>query len=86
MDRSDHYRAVAARLSNHLDNLIDDVDPVIYQTTLGRHLIAETLVNKAVTILIEEAEPSNTYNFLLTAINDVLSKETDFRKNVDLKR
>lgn len=80
MEQITRYRNAAEQLFNGLDDLVEDIDPVIYETAIGRYLIVKTLIDKAADILLQDSDSSAAYVLMTRAVTDRFSKESGFRK------
>lgn len=81
MEQITRYRNVAEQLFNELDNMVENIDPVIYEAALGRYLIAKTLIDKAADILLQDSNSSAAYALITRAVTDRFSNESGFKKN-----
>ena len=70
MEQLTRYRIAADHLVDHLDNMVEDIDPAIYQTALGRYLIAKALIDKAAAVLLEDSESTVAHELVLRAVTD----------------
>jgi hypothetical protein len=81
MEQVTRYRNVAEHMSNELDSLVEDIDPIIYEAALGRYLIVKTLIDKAADILIQGSNASAAHALISRAVADRFSNESGFKKN-----
>lgn len=81
MEQITRYRIVTEHLFNHLEDLVEDIDPVVYQSTLGRILIARTLIDKAAAVLLEDFASTDAYALVSRVVADCFSNEEGFKKN-----
>jgi hypothetical protein len=70
MEQLTRYRIAADRLLAGLDNIVNDIDPEIHQTALGRYLIAKTLIDKAAAVLLEDSDCTTAHELVLRAVTD----------------
>lgn len=69
VDYSEHYRNTVILLSNNLDELITNIDPAIYHSGIGRSLIAQHLIKKAIAILVEELDHDVANKMIVSFVN-----------------
>lgn len=81
MEQNTRYRIVAEHLFNHLEDLVEDVDPAIHQSALGRILIASTLIDKAAAVLLEDFASTDAYALVSRVVADCFSNEDGFKKS-----
>ena len=80
MEQITHYRNAAEHLSNELDSLVENIDPIIYEAALGRYLIVKTLIDKAADILLQDSNSSAAHALISRAVADRFSNESGFKK------
>jgi hypothetical protein len=80
MEQITRYRNAAEQLFHELDNMVEDIDPVIYEAALGRYLVVKMLIDKAADILLQDSNPSAAYALITRAVTDRFSKESGFKK------
>lgn len=81
MEQITRYRNAAEQLFNELDNLVEDIDPVICEAALGRYLIVKTLIDKAADILLQDSNSYVAYALISRAVADKFSNEIDFKRS-----
>jgi hypothetical protein len=81
MEQITRYRNAAEHLSNELDSMVEDIDPIIYEAALGRYLIVKTLIDKAADILLQDSNYSAAYSLISRAVADRFSIESGFKKS-----
>lgn len=81
MEQITRYRNAAEQLFHELDNVVEDIDPVIYEAALGRYLVVKMLIDKAADILLQDSNPSAAYALITRAVTDRFSNESGFKNS-----
>lgn len=76
MEHVQRYRNATVFVSNELDALITNIDPTIYRSTIGRFLIAQELINKAESILLEDLDNTAAHEIISAVLGRRFSKKT----------
>jgi hypothetical protein len=69
MDHSHRYRRARNLFEKQLDELIQNLDPQVFETALGQTTVAAALAEKAIDILVEQADAKFARE-VLTSIMD----------------
>lgn len=76
MEPITRYQNAAEQMFNELDNLIEDIDPVVHEAAIGRYLLVRMLIDKAADTLLRDLDSKTAYQLILKAVADRFPNES----------